>query len=185
MTNKIEEQYNIHYNTPSDINEHLPVLKKYASECDIIYELGVRTVVSTWGLLAGYPKKLVSVDIVHPDKQGKNTLSLVYEASEEEDIDFSLILEDTLQLEIEETDLLFIDTLHTYIQLKQELALHAKNTKKYIIMHDTVTFGNFLFHLGEGGLNKAINEFLKDNPEWEVEEVCTNNNGLTVLKRHG
>jgi hypothetical protein len=33
------------------------------------------------------------------------------------------------------------------------------------------------------GLNAAINEFLESNPQWSIEEVFTNNNGLTVLKR--
>jgi len=50
-------------NTPSDINEHLPTLKKYAEECSHITEMGVRWVVSTYGLLMGKPKKMISYDI--------------------------------------------------------------------------------------------------------------------------
>ena len=48
---------------PSDINEHLPTLKKYAKECEHITEMGVRWVVSTYALLMGKPKKLISYDI--------------------------------------------------------------------------------------------------------------------------
>ena len=33
------------------------------------------------------------------------------------------------------------------------------------------------------GLQKAITEFLEANPAWQVKEVYTNNNGLTILKR--
>jgi hypothetical protein len=36
----------------------------------------------------------------------------------------------------------------------------------------------------KNGLGKAINEFLELNPEWEVFEKYTNNNGLTILKRN-
>ena len=33
------------------------------------------------------------------------------------------------------------------------------------------------------GLQPAIDEFLQSNKDWEIQEVFTHNNGLTVLKR--
>jgi len=36
---------------PSDINEHLPALREYASKCGTVAELGVRTKVSTYAFL--------------------------------------------------------------------------------------------------------------------------------------
>jgi hypothetical protein len=94
--------------------------------------------------------------------------------------------------EIEETDFLFIDTLHAYAQLKKELEMHALKAKKFIAFHDTVSYGerdedNYTGVIQKKhekqGLNAAINEFLESNPQWSIEEVFTNNNGLTVLKR--
>ena len=41
---------------PSDINEHLETLSKYASDCNSIFETGVRGVVSSWALLHGISK---------------------------------------------------------------------------------------------------------------------------------
>ena len=41
---------------PSDINEHLETLSKYASSCSSIFETGVRGVVSSWALLHGISK---------------------------------------------------------------------------------------------------------------------------------
>jgi hypothetical protein len=38
----LKNKYNILCNTPSDINEHLPTLYKYATECESIIELGIR-----------------------------------------------------------------------------------------------------------------------------------------------
>ncbi len=48
---------------PSDINEHLPTIYKYAKLCDSVAEFGVRDVVSTYALAAALPKRLVGVDI--------------------------------------------------------------------------------------------------------------------------
>jgi hypothetical protein len=173
----LNEQYQFECTRRSDINEHLPTLKKYAEECEHITEMGVRDVVSTWAFLMSKPKKLISYDI--------NTINekVILDLIKETDIQFQFILADTTKIEIEETDLLFIDTLHTYDQLKVELALHGNKSKKYIIFHDTTLFGS-RGERGDIGLNPAINEFIEKNPYWIKHEVFTNNNGLTILKRN-
>jgi hypothetical protein len=70
--------------------------------------------------------------------------------------------------------------------------MHALKAKKFIAFHDTVAYrardeDNYtgVIHKKHErqGLNAAINEFLESNPQWSIEEVFTNNNGLTVLKR--
>ena len=48
-------------------------------------------------------------------------------------IDFLFTEADVLKIEIEETDLLFIDTYHAYQQIKGEFELHGNKAKKYII----------------------------------------------------
>jgi hypothetical protein len=67
---KIIYKYEQLRNTPSDINEHLPTLKKYTEECDTIVEMGVRSIISTWAFLAGNPKKITSLDLYNPNKFG-------------------------------------------------------------------------------------------------------------------
>ena len=52
----IENTYGLLCKTPCDINEHLPTLYKYATECESILELGVRGCVSCWALLNGLVK---------------------------------------------------------------------------------------------------------------------------------
>jgi dolichyl-phosphate-mannose--protein O-mannosyl transferase len=99
---------------------------------------------------------------------------------------------------IEETDLLFIDTLHTYAQLRGELAKHADRIRKngVIILHDTVTYGHQdepiyphasplarPTYKGKSGLLMAIDEFIDANNKWRIELIRQNNNGLTVLRR--
>lgn len=169
---KIEEYYNYFHNKEGDINEHFPVIKKYAEECEIIYELGVRGIVSTWALLAGHPKKMVSVDIVHPSYFGGDIES-VSSICKENNIDYIFVLANSLEIEIEETDLLFIDTIHTCEQVTKELEKHAEKTKKYIIFHDT--------EIPE--MENAVQLFLSKNAIWNLKEVKRNNNGLTVLER--
>ena len=166
---------------PSDINEHLPTLKKYAEECDHITEMGVRWVVSTFAFMMGKPKKLISIDIDPVEKHGIQTIDLITLAKTA-GVEFEFVLGDTTEIEIEETDFLFIDTLHTYTQLKKELALHPSKVKKYIGFHDTTTFAQ-VGEYKEVGLWPAIEEFLSSNPEWVIAEKFEKNNGLTILKR--
>ena len=178
---KLKEIYERLCSTPSDINEHLPTLKKYAEECEHITEMGVRWVVSTYALLMGKPKKLISYDI-----NGINWQPIAEMVKE--NTDFTFEVGNTLNLEIEETDLLFIDTLHNYNQLKGELELHGNKAKKYIIFHDTTSFEwigeSYTGKVDEIGLWPAIEEFLEKNPHWKIFERFTNNNGLTILKRN-
>lgn len=171
--------------TPSDIYEHLPTLRKYATFSNHITEMGVRNVVSTWAFLAGCPQTLISIDI--------NPCPVDYARylASENGIDFKFIQGDTTKLEIENTDLLFIDTLHAYGQLKLELELHASKVRKHIIFHDTTTFGiqsecPYPSEFGpsyDKGLWPAIEEFLVSNQDWYLKEKFANNNGLTILER--
>lgn len=178
--------------TPSDINEHFDTLLKYGSECQTITELGVRGIYSTWAFLAARPKKLISYDLKHPNFFGGN-LNEVIEATNEANIDFEFIEADSTKIVIDNTDLLFIDTWHTYDQLSLELKLHFKNVNKYIILHDTT---NYEYHdetfnhvnawekpFQGGGLWKAVEEFLVINNNWIIKERFFNNNGLTILAK--
>jgi hypothetical protein len=190
---KIKLIYENESKTPSDINEHLPTLLKYANECDHITEMGVRWVSSTWPLLLSNPKKLISYDIKKHPK-----INEVINLSKEYKIDYIFVEEDVLNVEIENTDLLFIDTLHTYNQLLRELELHSNKVNKYIILHDTTTFEDvdelIYEHASDNiknlnslkhGLWNAVIDFLETDKGniWEVKEKFTNNNGLTILER--
>lgn len=161
-----------------DINENLPVLYELANECKSITEMGVRDGVSTRAFLASNAK-LRSYDL----NLDQDVQRLFYFAKLEGK-DAEYIEADTLNLNIEETDLLFIDTFHTYSQLKQELKLHGGKAKKYIAFHDTHTFGLISESNNEHtGLLSAIIEFVIENPEWKFKIYKINNNGMTVLEK--
>jgi len=179
----ILKKYTEECNKKTDINEHLPTLKKYAEESNTIVEMGVRSIVSTWALLAGNPKQMISYDIKNPSNWNAS-IEEVYKSVEGTNINFKFIEADVLNIKIDNTDLLFIDTYHVYEQLKRELELHADKVNKYIILHDTTLFGEKGESYGRKGLWPAVEEFLEINPNWKIKERFTNNNGLTVLERN-
>ena len=189
--------------TPSDINEHLPTLYNYASNCESIIELGVRESVSSWAFVYGLlnnnsdKKKILLNDINSCD------IAKLLAATENLNIDIKYEWKNDLELEItENVDMTFIDTWHVYAQLKRELDKFSVFTNKYIIMHDTTVdeiYGETLrcgwnpieqsentgFPVEEiiCGLGKAIVDFLNENPNWKILEKYTNNNGLTILTK--
>lgn len=170
----------------SDINEHLDLLKDLASQCDHVTEMGMRWASgSTIAFLAAQPKTFVSWDL-DPysivSQQVANLLALRGETR------FEPRVGSTLEVVIEPTDMLFIDTLHTARQLKAELERHCDpkehKVKKFLAFHDTATFGMKGEDGSEPGLRAAIRWFQKNfaMPLWQLIEDRQNNNGLVVLK---
>ena len=164
--------------TPSDINENVHILYDLAKECDTVVEMGVRTGVSTRAFLAS-DVKLLSFDLVLDQ-----TVKQLFGIAQKQGKHVQYIQGNVLDIEIEEADMLFIDTFHTYDQLSRELRQHGNKAKKYLVFHDTYTFGL----QGESnndnrGLLTAIIEFMVINPHWAFKLIKTNNNGLLVLER--
>lgn len=181
----LEGEYKLVCECKTDINEHLPILKKYAEECDHVTELGQRYGNSTVAFLAARPKYFISYDPQWNDK-----MEYIKMIAEESGVNYELKISDPLNLEkdiseIEETDLLFIDTNHHCIQMANELRLHSPKARKYIIMHDVVSFWSRGqgFDNGGCGMREAIEPFLENSKEWRMKERFENNNGLMVLEK--
>lgn len=188
------KHYQLMCKIQSDINEHLPILKKYAEECTSVTEMGVRFACSTWALIEAKPSKLRCYDINY--KFFKPSEKVINEMCNKYNIDFEFINGDSLENDIEQTDMLFIDTLHTYNQLSGELHKHQNKVNKWIILHDVITFGrqdegiyehaSILIKNKENtkiGIMTAIEDFILVNKNWKIEEIYHNNNGLAILKR--
>lgn len=196
-------KYNYLSSTQSDINEHLPTLCKYASECESIVELGVRGCVSSWAFVKGLMENNKSKKQILLNDISECNIHELLNTTKNMDIAVNYKWISDLELNLEENvDMTFIDTWHIYGQLKRELAKFSKVTNKYIIMHDTTVdeiYGEVLrerhdvikasqdsgFPVEEVtcGLWKAIEEFLESNKDWVLHERYTNNHGLTILKR--
>jgi hypothetical protein len=171
---KLTDWYAHVCNSGSDISQHCPTLYRLACQVSHITEFGTRQGNSTSAFLAAAPARLVCYDMDIREE----ALRLV-ELSEGR---MQIHQRNVLEVEIEETDLLFIDTWHVYPQLAAELRLHAHKARKWIVMHDTTTFGEH----GEGGgegLWRAVEEFLAAHPNWRLQSRVHYNHGLTILER--
>ena len=201
--NLVQEKMIYLRNTPSDINEHLDTLYKYASECESVFETGVRGGVSSWALANGLLNNNCLKKHFFMNDINECYIEEILNLTKDLPIKIDYQWINNLQLELSETfDLTFIDTWHVYGQLKRELAKFAPITNKYIIMHDT-TIDDWYGETIRIGLNAkeqsiesgipveeinkgiwpAVEEFLIMNPNWVLHERYTNNNGLTILRR--
>jgi len=175
----LERKYIQLRDTPSDINEHLPTLRAYAAQCDHVTEFGVGR--SSWALAHARPDNMRCYD-PRPDPNrsfGDDLLKIANEV----DVNLRFYQANDLEITIQPTDLLFIDTLHTCAQLSQELEMHASKVRQYILMHDTETFGMRGEDGSEPGLIGAVDRFLAKHPEWRETDRYRNNNGLMILER--
>lgn len=166
----------------SDIVLHLPVIEYFASRVRHCTELGVREGHSTVALLSGCKGRVASYDIERsPIVDLLDAIQLpcewVFHRADTGDP----------RLQIEETDFLFIDTLHTYEHVSKELALHARLARKYLGFHDTYTCGKFDLSGPDPsvvGILPAISEFLARYPnEYRVVYETNVNNGMVIYER--
>lgn len=189
----------------SDIHEHMPFLRELSRSCASICEMGVRRCVSSWAFLLGLAescaqeKKLLCVDIVPADISELKALGRSLIPS----VGVTMTVADSRKVILpQDCDLLFLDTLHVYGQLKAELWAHRARVRRYIVLHDTEVDGTTgeVIRMGwdarkmsqetgiseadiTRGLRPAVDEFLSDFPDWILHKHFTNNNGLTVLVR--
>lgn len=183
---------------PSDINQHLPDLRQLASECDSVVEIGVRNAVSTWGILKGLSehkgnRSYLGIDLDYPPN-----VDLLRSICQAHQIQFRFLAQNDMTLQLEPTDLLFIDSLHTYCHLTYELEAFASKVRKYIALHDTSDpwgtrddnayhgdYSEYPLHINrtKRGLWAAVVDFLATHPEWKLKERKVNNHGFTVLER--
>jgi hypothetical protein len=164
--------------TASDIYRHLPALCRYARGCRHVTEFGTRAGVSTLALLRGLPERLVAYDLRRLPEVGR-----LERLARLQGVDFAFRREDTRRADLEPTDLLFIDTYHTRGQLEAELAAAGGKVRRYLLLHDTETYGE-VGEDGGDGLWAALAPFLRRHPRWCLLEHRPENNGLTVLWRH-
>ena len=168
--------------TPTDINEHLPVLKLFGVDCPRIVEFGVRGGCSTRAFYAG---QILSQLQTHLDSYDIRDCASNFPGIEklgQGTNQFRLHVADTANLEvIPHCDLLFLDTLHTRDQVTFELRHHLR-VSKYIVFHDTVLFGEN-GEQGQPGINHAIRQFLQHRPEWVRHYEYQHNCGLLILKK--
>jgi hypothetical protein len=187
----IEALYVEHCASGSAMAAHLPRLRELATDCDLAVEFGVKRGASTTALLLG-AQRVLSYDIL-ATPQAKALERLAGDG-------WTYRLADSRTAKIPSCDLLLVDSLHTYAQVKAELDAHADTVQRYLIFHDTITFGSIgadgetgrhLWTYTPGhsvptsalGIRPAIDELMMRDPTWRILSHATLSHGLLVLAR--
>lgn len=164
---------------PSDFNEHVQFVKELADTCDHVTEVtnwhGKSTTIA---LGASKAKRFVSYSTGR--KKAWETYEVARPNGGFEGINFGLA---NLISDIEETDLLLLDTLHQAQRIVDELNRYSAKVKKYVVIHCTSTPFGETGDDGGPGVMPGIRRWLKENPEWTVKFKTEKNHGLIVLSR--
>jgi hypothetical protein len=167
--------------------------------------MGVRRCVSSWAFLAGLDESsMLKKELLCVDIEPADTCELARWAGRlMPPVRVTMLVADSRKIVLpHEFDLLFIDTLHVYGQLKAELWAHQGRIRRFIVLHDTETDRDKGEVLRMGwdarkmaqdtgmkekeisqGLWPAVEEFLAVFPGWILQKHFSNNNGLTLLAR--
>jgi hypothetical protein len=164
-----EELFQLRHGTPHNIDQHLMTLRSYATGCEWIAELGTECGWSTSAWLAARPRRVDCYDIKRQPE-----VATLEEVAAAEGIQFTFHLEDSRTCELGTPDLLFIDTDHTYDQLRAELAAHGDAARRYLIFHDTETFPEMV---------PALAQWAQRSPHWHLREHFRHQHGLTIYER--
>lgn len=174
--NDIDSIFKFWVDTPSNMQREIMMINKYAKLCDHITEFGFGLGRSAASIMVTRPKTFISYDI-----RDYGPRKLFEEIALKENVNFKFILGDTSKVEIEPTEMIFIDSWHTFEHKELEFKLHCKNVSKYILLHDTRTCGNKGEDGSTPGFIQAIRNFLEREKNWYVKEIQYDGNGITVL----
>ena len=202
--NLLHDLYQSALTQPSDMKDHVQDHAKLAKDCEIVMEIGVRGMVSTWGALWGLTqngntiRKYIGVDLNFPSGKTWRKFEKVCQQSQI-DCNFLQLNDMTLVAsEIGPVDMLFIDALHTYAHVMYELTTFHGIVRKYIVLHDTShpwgeddepysgDYSEYPHWIDRSkrGVYSAVLDFLENHStEWEIRMKKENNHGYTLLER--
>jgi hypothetical protein len=173
------------------ITAHLPRLQALANGLDLAVEFGVQRGASSSSLLMG-AKHVISYDIVETPEA--RTLQRLAEDR------WTYRIQDSRQAAPVPCDLLFVDSLHTFAQVTDEMQLHADSVTRYLVFHDVLTFGSVGARAESGeqswtyraglsvppehlGIRPAIDGLMIRDRSWQIAASYTDSHGLLVLER--
>ncbi len=169
------DRFELIKSSPSDINEHLDTIFNITKGCNVAVSLQVGKGDGAFALLMGCQHH-ISVD----PNPAQNTLNFLNDYFGKKS---STIKQPTCEpIDIDNFDVLLVDSHHTAKNVEKELKAHAHKTNKFIIFHDTFLYGEVGDDGGEG-IKKPIYEFLSKNKEWKIIYNENHNNGLIILAK--
>lgn len=170
-----------HVDGRSEQSAHMPLLKYFASQCNHVTEFGLREGFTTAALALGLnseAKTLISYDITrHPIHNRFANFKFPCK--------WQFIIKDITSpgWQIEPTDFLFVDDLHTFNQVQTELLQHGSKVKRFLGFHDTYSQGPQSLDMpGQEGIIRAIKEYTSSNG-WKLIYKVDFNHGLELYER--
>lgn len=160
---------------PRDMEEHMDRFRDIASKCNHIVAIVKR---KEWDvtLLAGKPKTLL-VYTSEPD----SIHNMLRTASKARNINYRSISSTFSDIiDIEETDMLVLHTIHNEKSLYTELTMFAPKVRHYILIRSTGVFGS-RGEDGSAGMFQALQRYLNENAKWFVVEHSDKQWGYTLL----
>lgn len=187
----LEAHYSAACSKASAIQPHLPRLRSLATGCEVAIEFGVKRAASSSALLLG-AARVISYDVVETKEAVRLAAAVPHR--------WTYRIQSSLVAPVLTCDLLFIDSLHTYEQCAAELVRHANAVERWLIFHDTITFGSigaqgesgqwrWIYTPGQPvphealGIRPAIDQLMIRDPSWRIHAHYTNSHGLLVLER--
>lgn len=159
---------------PRDLDKHLDKIRELAAGAAHVTEIAKRRE-STVALAGAKPKHLVSYNSESDpllDRLAKLCPVYVRNPADPNGLP-----------DIDPTDVLWIDDVHTADRLAAQLAKYAPLVKRRILIRGTGAFGERAEGSNQPGLLVALRRFLRDNPEWSVIYHTTDQYGLTAISR--
>lgn len=165
---------------PRDLNEHFPLLLEFGVQCSHITEFTKRRE-STVIWLTSAAKQIVSYNLEAGDEVVR-----VCQALAQRDKVTDLKVEQKSSTEvpaIEETDLLFLDTVHHADRLRGELGKYGGQVRRFIVVRGTGAFG-YVAEGGGDGMFAALREWVELRSDWRVVFHTNAQYGITILSRN-
>lgn len=172
-----EGVYQFLKSTPRDLDQHLDVIKEYASKCEHVTEMTKRRESSAALVFSG------ASTVISYQEENDGILDYIQRYKPK---GCTWVLQvsslNATPLAINTTDLLFIDTRHNGNRLREELKF-INQVNKFLVLHDVASHGMVGDDGGEG-LFGPLKELVA-NGEWFVDYFTPNQYGLIVLCRKG
>ena len=174
----LEDLYNSYMSEVDHSSWYLNELMDLAKQCETITEIGMFQGHSISAFLRTNPKKVTGYEI-----DMSNIRRDVFHRLCPDETLLDFIRGDSLTMRvIDECDLLFIDTVHRYEHVIQELNRHANQAQKFVVVHDTnypPDHKNSTKKVGD-----AVREFVDNsNGLWYHYKELTERSGMMVIAR--
>ena len=156
---------------------HHDMIKEFMSECESYKELGTHQGASAAAALLAGAKEVHFVD--HTLEKYNWQRHLFESYAECYEVNLNVYEMSSIDIDCAvPTDMLMIDSLHTWDWAQKELNLHAPITKKYIILHDTT-----LVNGSPSTIWPGLVSWCEKNPEWRIKRRVLENVGATLVER--